>query len=228
MTPETDIFIMAALHEEVEFLKSVSKLVSTIPAKKGNWQIRKLKNGKYIALSVCGILAKKAQALIEKAVEQCGMKQLVIAGCCGGLEPGMKFGTAVIADSFVDSERSSIIKTDEKLNKILKRILPEATTGSMLYSASILETAEQKLESFTTSKAKAVEMEGLTIAQIAINFDIAVSSVRWVLDGEDESIKDTTLLKSDKNTLTNRELRKRLGKISNNIAGFVEKLSEMM
>jgi|GEM_PF-5134994 len=226
--PPIDLFVMAAMGDELSTLKSRSSLVATIPSPKGSLQIRRMKNGKHICSAICGILAPKAEDMLATMVKRAKMKELLIVGCCGGVASDMRFNQAVISQKLINMQNGMSYNTDDEMNDKITSILPEAISGNIACSDVVLENVDQKADCFSKTSALAVEMEGSAIAEEALKLEVKISSVRWVLDGEDENVSGSALDRALKNRLSNMELMARMRKISDNIDAFVEKLTEMM
>ena len=139
--------------------------------------------------------------LIEKFECDC----LLFSGVAGGIDPGIRIGEIIIADSLIQYDygklkngeilsfrpgRIPIGKANNKLEYYLdpkiktkiKASIPNIRMGKILTGDLFLQCEETQKELFRKYGAQAIDMEGAAIAQVAEQFRIPAVVVRCLSD----------------------------------------------
>ncbi|MFT3731986.1 MAG: phosphorylase [Hyphomicrobium sp.] len=110
-----------------------------------------------------------------------GVTGLISFGIAGGLRPGLKPGTIVIGTSVVHSS-GRIYSSDARWSDRLFEALPNAETGPVAGSSTIIANQVEKRAIYLSSGAFAADMESHVVAQVATDRGLPFAVLRAVAD----------------------------------------------
>jgi adenosylhomocysteine nucleosidase len=203
------IGIIGAMEDEVINLRSAMKQVETIKA--GTFEFYKgILEEKDVVLCRCGIGKVFAAVGCAILIERFSPSIIINTGSAGGIDPALKFGDAVIADSLVyhDADvtafgyapgripgmpqffpiQNDLIKVAEKAVEDLKseQILPANFhyVQGLIGSGDVFVHEPARISSIlnTFPKMKAVEMESAAIAHTCAIFQVPALIIRALSD----------------------------------------------
>lgn len=121
-----------------------------------------------------------------------GATQLLSFGLAGGLKPGLSSGTLVIGSRVCAVE--ACVECDAGLTETLKKKLPQALSGPVWASGTILERAHDKRTLFLQSGCLCADMESQAVMQAASNADIPFAVLRVIADTADMDLPPAALV----------------------------------
>jgi adenosylhomocysteine nucleosidase len=170
------------------FLRATNALRKIDPPSRGGSKIvavtglkreARIAAGPDVRAICCGgrpeILRRELNAALNGKV-----RGIISFGICGALSPALRPGTCIIASEIIGE--GARFATDKAWSGRLRRHLPEAATGAIAGTASILQTAQAKSELFARTGAFAADMESQTAAEFARQSDLPFVSLRAVAD----------------------------------------------
>lgn len=120
----------------------------------------------------------RLEAVLERLAP--GMQGVISIGIAGGLAPGLRPGTWVVATAV--SDRGAALPTDPDWTDRLVTRLPAPERGVLLGVDSVAATTAQKAELRLTSMAIAVDMESHVAARVARLHRLPFAAARVVSD----------------------------------------------
>jgi hopanoid-associated phosphorylase len=120
-----------------------------------------------------------------------GCGGLISFGVAGGLAPGLKPGTCIIASSILDDEERRA--TDTRWAQRLMRIIPDAVHGPILGVREPIAQAEEKSALYRQTGALAVDMESHVVARAAAQHGVPLAAIRVVVDPVERTIPRSAL-----------------------------------
>ena len=174
---QADIGLVCALPIEIaEFLNRCSRV------RKYTGGDFVFKGGMYgeirIVVVICGMGFARARRATEALIEGHSPSWVVSAGFCGALQPSMRIGDIVVADSVADTHGHCInIPPGLKSN-------PQQGlyVGRMLTADDFVRSVQEKEELAKAHEAIAVEMESMATAQICRDRKLRCMVVRAISD----------------------------------------------
>jgi len=145
-----------------------------------------------------------------EAVARRGARAVLSIGIGGGLAPGLSIGRAVIADAVVSN--GTRLPTDERWRRDIGAHLPDAATGTVAGSDSIVSTPAAKAALRGATEAVLVDMETHIAARTAAALALPFAALRVVSDGVDDALPPAAL------TAIGPDGRLRLGAVLRSIA----------
>jgi adenosylhomocysteine nucleosidase len=119
-------------------------------------------------------------ALLQQAIAA-GGTGIISFGIAGGLRPGLKPGTIVIGTSVIHSS-GRIYQPDARWSDRLFEALPNAESGPVVGSSSIIADRNEKRALYLASGAFAADMESQIVAQIATEHRLPFAVLRVIAD----------------------------------------------
>jgi adenosylhomocysteine nucleosidase len=140
-----------------------------------------LSDGALLAVSGMGghLAATAARTLVAA-----GAKSLMSFGLAGGLDPRLKAGSVVVPSEVISREGGRFIATEtwcEQFRMALGTRL-EVASGRLLSSAQPIDTVADKANVFRETGAVAVDMESMSIAEVAAAHGLPFMAVRVIVD----------------------------------------------
>jgi adenosylhomocysteine nucleosidase len=147
------------------------------------------------AVACAGASGERAQALTARLIGN-GADLVISFGVCGGLDPALRPGTLIVAESICDPA-GGVAATDEAARTDLFETLFAAglrpASGTLLGSDTPVATAAEKARLFAETGAVAVDMESHGIAHAAQAANAAVLAVRAVADPAERDLPRAAL-----------------------------------
>lgn len=132
--------------------------------------------------------------LVRKLIQQ-GATRLLSFGLAGGLAPELPAGALVIGTA---------VQTDQRLWQVdttwcdqLKHCLPQAETGKVWGSGSMVVTPSTKAELFQRSQCMIADMESQIVAEAATDAGLPFAILRAVIDTADMGLPPAALAPLD-------------------------------
>jgi hopanoid-associated phosphorylase len=139
---------------------------------------------------ICGGDGKHLhRSLTHAMVAGCG--GLISFGVAGGLAPGLKPGTCIIASSVLDEDNER--RTDTPWAQRLMRIIPDAIQGPILGVRAPIAFAANKSALHHKTGAIAVDMESHVVARAAEEHGVPLAAIRVVVDPVERTIPRSAL-----------------------------------
>ena len=129
-------------------------------------------------------------AMVEAAIAR-GGRAVISVGICGGLAPGLKIGTAVIATEVI--WRDERIPTDERWREALATRLPRAVSGSVAGTDSIVTEPAAKAALHSGTGAAAIDMETHIAARVAADHRLPFAALRVISDAATDTLPPAVL-----------------------------------
>jgi adenosylhomocysteine nucleosidase len=120
-----------------------------------------------------------------------GCNGLISFGIAGGLAPGLKPGTCIIASSILDAADERC--TDRPWAQRLMRVIPGAVHGPIMGVQAPIALAEDKCALHRTTGALAVDMESHVVARAAAEHGVPLAAMRVVVDPVERTIPRSAL-----------------------------------
>lgn len=171
--------IIVALSEELNTLKTLPNAL---------WE-PSLRRGKFIfltdkvLLTYSGAGAENARKAAELLISK-GATQLMSWGCAAALNPDLKMGDLVLADSLI-SQNGDEISVHPIWHQHAKNVLGSqiaAYKGALIASDNIISTAQAKADLFAKTGAIALDMESDAIAKVAQHYALPFLAIRAIAD----------------------------------------------
>lgn len=139
---------------------------------------------------ICGGDGRYLEGSLARAMAA-GCGGLISFGVAGGLAPGLKPGTCVIASTILDDEDER--PTDTRWAQRLMRIIPDAVHGPILGVREPIALADQKSALHRQTGALAVDMESHVVARAAAEHGVPLAAIRVVVDPVERTIPRSAL-----------------------------------
>ncbi|MDD5755633.1 MAG: phosphorylase, partial [Methylococcales bacterium] len=171
--------IIVALSEELSTLKTVPN---------GLWE-RSMIRGKFIFLTddiiliYSGMGSENARKAAELLVSK-GATQLMSWGCAAALNPDLKMGDLILADSLLNSDGLEM-PVNATWHQHAKTVLGSEVAmykGAVCASNEIVSTAQAKQALYAKTGAMALDMESSAIAQVAQYYALPFLVIRAIAD----------------------------------------------
>lgn len=131
-------------------------------------------------------------ALLLQASLAAGARAVISFGIAGGLAPGLKAGTVVVAEMIDDGE--TLWRTHAGWRARLLAALPQARLGKILGCDKAIEGAEGKDAAHWRTGAHLVDMESHVAARLATQYDVPFAALRIVSDPAERSLPRAALV----------------------------------
>ena len=122
---------------------------------------------------------------IEKALAQ-GARAIISVGIGGGLKPGLKVGSIVIAEEVVSA--GARYHADARWAEALAARLPQAARGTIAGVDAIVTEPADKTALHRETGALAVDMETHIAASVAAAYDLPFAALRAVSDAAEDRL----------------------------------------
>lgn len=123
---------------------------------------------------------ERLSALLQQSLRE-GVRGIISFGIAGGLRPGLKPGTLVIGTSVIHSSGRTF-SADVGWSDRLFEALPNAESGPVAGSGSIIADPAEKRAIYLASGAFAADMESHLVAQFANDHGIPFAVLRAIAD----------------------------------------------
>jgi len=123
---------------------------------------------------------ERLAALLAQSMED-GFRGLISFGIAGGLRPGLKPGTIVVGTSVLHSS-GRVYQSDARWSDRLFEALPNAESGPVMGSSSIIAGRDEKRAIYLKSGAFAADMESHVVAQLASDRGLPFAVLRVIAD----------------------------------------------
>lgn len=148
-------------------------------------------------LVVSGMGGDLAAPAARRLVEA-GASALMSFGLAGGLDPTLRPGTVVLPDEVI-SRDGARFPTSAEWRRQLRLAVAEMqsfASGKLLTSALPIDTVELKAAAFRETGAVAVDMESVSVAQVAAAHQLPFMAVRVIVDGASDVLPQAVLAAS--------------------------------
>ena len=123
---------------------------------------------------------------LESAIAERRPDTIIIAGLCGGLDPSLKKGTLVFARQVEGVGTESTLSPEKMLFESGRRALRSAglsfVTSKLVTQQNVVVTTTEKLALWNEYGAAGVDMETLSLVQVAEKANIRWLALRAVID----------------------------------------------
>jgi adenosylhomocysteine nucleosidase len=143
--------------------------------------ITRLASGALLIVSGMGLPAAEAAA---SALVEAGADALLSFGLAGGLDPVLQAGTVCLPSEVVSREGVAVATTPA-WRKALCEVLTSrclVAGGKLLSSHVALDSVAQKSQAFLDTGAALVDMESLSVGQVAASRHLPFMAVRVIID----------------------------------------------
>jgi adenosylhomocysteine nucleosidase len=123
---------------------------------------------------------ERLAALLEQSIAA-GARGIISFGIAGGLRPGLPSGTVVVGTSVIHSS-GRIYPSDTRWSDRLFEALPNAQSGAVVGSGSVIANRDEKRAIYLSSGAFAADMESHIVAQIATEYGLPFAVLRVIAD----------------------------------------------
>jgi adenosylhomocysteine nucleosidase len=140
-----------------------------------------------------GLAAPAARRLVDA-----GASALMSFGLAGGLDPTLDPGTVVLPSEVI-SRNGTRFPTSAEWRRQLGLAVAEMTpvaSGTLLSSVQPIDTAEAKAAAFRETGAVAVDMESVSVAEVAAAHGLPFMAVRVIVDGAADVLPQAVLAAS--------------------------------
>jgi len=148
-------------------------------------------------LAVSGMGATNAAPAARRLVDA-GASALMSFGLAGGLDPTLDPGTVVLPGEVISRDGARFPTSMEwrgQLSLAVAEMTP-VTSGTLLTSVQPIDTAELKAAAFRESGAVAVDMESVSVAEVAAAHNLPFMAVRVIIDGAADVLPQAVLAAS--------------------------------
>jgi adenosylhomocysteine nucleosidase len=163
----------------------------------GLWAAR---DGTRVAVSGMGCMA--AEAAARQLIES-GVSGLVSWGMAGGLDPSLRAGTICLPSEIISPDGVALSTAVIWCDRLLAALAAQrgVVGGRLLTSAVAIADISGKAAAFRATRASAVDMESLAIAQVAAAHGLPFVAVRAIVDTAGDAIPETVLAASNDGNL---------------------------
>jgi adenosylhomocysteine nucleosidase len=147
--------------------------------------------GARIAVLVAGMGPLLVAEAADWAIARSRPAAIVSTGCAGGLDPELRAGDVVVAETIrIANGRGAAVAEEwaQRLRRAAERAGLDARSGPIFSSPAILDTVAAKRAARSASAAIAVEMEAAAIAAAAHRADVPFAAARAILDGAETEV----------------------------------------
>lgn len=207
---------------DVEFKTAATLLTEKSISVESNFKIcRGMIGDRAITILQCGIGARGFAGWLANHLVENPYDALVVVGLCGGLDPRLKTGDAVVYDCCLDA-RDSIEQPTPNGSAIqhphgqtdLVRILLDALRetalrsfyGSGITVSRVVINAQDKLWLGQQHQALAVDMESFDILQIAAEQGVPAAVIRVISDEAEHDLPDFNFAAETDGTVNPRRM----------------------
>jgi adenosylhomocysteine nucleosidase len=152
-------------------------------------------DGTLVAVSGIG---PAAAATAAEALVGAGAKALISWGMAGGLDPALHAGTICLPDRVIRREGSGV-GTDPHWRGLVGAAMAARHTvvgGKLLTNRVLIEDVAGKTAAFRETGAAAVDMESLSVAEIAASHALPFIVVRVIVDTAGDTVPASVLAAS--------------------------------
>jgi hopanoid-associated phosphorylase len=135
---------------------------------------------------VGGGMEERLASLLEQSIAD-GARGIISFGIAGGLRPGLASGTVVVGTSVIHSS-GRIYLPDTRWSDRLFEVLPNAESGGVVGSGSVIANRDEKRALYLSSGAFAADMESHIVAQIATAYSLPFAVLRVIADTPDHRL----------------------------------------
>ncbi|MBS0231975.1 MAG: phosphorylase [Proteobacteria bacterium] len=123
---------------------------------------------------------QRLMALLQQSMSD-GVRGIISFGIAGGLRPGLKPGTVVVGTSVIHGSGRTY-QPDALWSDRLFEALPNAESGPVAGSSTIIADRDEKRAIYLASGAFAADMESHLVAQIATDSGLPFAVLRVIAD----------------------------------------------
>ncbi len=123
---------------------------------------------------------ERLAALLQQSLGD-GVRGIISFGIAGGLRPGLKPGTIVVGTSVIHTSGRTY-QPDARWSDRLFEALPNAESGPIAGSSTIIANRDEKRAIYLSSGAFAADMESHLVAQIATDYGLPFAVLRVIAD----------------------------------------------
>lgn len=191
--------LTAALPQEFLQLLRYVRVEHTLHYTPGKLVIGKIQK-KQVAILLTSIAPSLAHltSMIHSICMQYPIREAIVSGCCGALDPQLKAGDLVLSQTIYDraytssDDRSVIEGFDQGLSHLLVEraaiLRLSLVEGPLMTSPTIVAHPADKRAYHERTGAIAVDMESAGLARLLLAQGVRVASLRAVYDTFDEAL----------------------------------------
>lgn len=196
------IGIICAIPNELRYFNFSEKII----LKTGGRVFFKGTQDKHELILVKSGLGKVNAAVVSTLlIEKFDCELLLFSGVAGGIDPGLRVGEVIIAESLIQYDYGNLknrvilpfrpgsipigkpkneleFSLDRKIKNKIKASLPNIRMGKILTGDVFLQCEKTQKELFEKFGAHAIDMEGAAVAQVAEQFGIPTVVIRCLSD----------------------------------------------
>jgi adenosylhomocysteine nucleosidase len=148
-------------------------------------------------LAVSGMGVTQAAPAARRLVDA-GVSALMSFGLAGGLDPTLDPGTVVLPSEVISCDGARFPTSAEWCLQLSRDVakMNSVACGTLLTSARPIGTAELKAAAFRETGAVAVDMESVSVAEVAAHHDLPFMAVRVIVDGAADVLPQAVLAAS--------------------------------
>ena len=167
------------------------------PQARRDGQVASLSDGTLIAVTGMGAAAAAAGA---DALARAGATAVASWGMAGGLDPELAPGTVFIPDAVVAPDGTRVSVTSEWREQVVAAIMgtDKVARGVLLTSQTAIATPADKERLFSSTGARAVDMESLAVAQVADTLQLPFIALRVIVDGAQDVLPRAVTAAADR------------------------------
>ena len=144
-------------------------------------------HSRYVAIVESGAGAENAARATQALIDAHRPRRVFSAGFAGGLDPDLRRGDLLVADSLVDAE-GRVWTTDPATLPPWLSAVRRLRVGRLLTLDRIVFEPEEKRSLGRQHQALAVDMESLVVAEICRQRNVPFMAVRVVSDAADDAL----------------------------------------
>ncbi len=129
---------------------------------------------------------ERLASLLEQSIAN-GARGIISFGIAGGLRPGLPSGTVVVGTSVIHSS-GRIYPADTRWSDRLFEALPNAESGAVIGSGSVIADRDEKRAIYLKSGAFVADMESHIVAQTAHAYGLPFAVLRVIADTSDQEL----------------------------------------
>ncbi|HEY1891939.1 MAG TPA: hypothetical protein VGG63_16145 [Steroidobacteraceae bacterium] len=166
------------------------------PAARHGAGLRRLADGALLAVSGIG---EDAAAAAARRLVLAGASALASFGMAGSLDPALICGAVLLPEELVAGDGTTVAATAGEWRQRLRAALPArciACSGKLLSSERPIGNPEAKAAAWRQSRAAAVDMESVAIAQVAAQARLPFIALRVIVDTSSDELPPAVIAAS--------------------------------
>lgn len=136
----------------------------------------------------CGIGPRRAGQRTRRWLRDAALDAVINIGICGGMSPGIRCGSLVLVDGWIDGPESDPGLRDELAARLTSAELGFSTGMALTVRAPLVHPTD-KDRARRESGAAICEMEGLALAEACAEVGLPFAALRAVADDRDTVLR---------------------------------------